>query len=52
MSHRSRLPILLLDLPPDQHAAGTAFWGGATRREAVPDPTDGGWGDRHAVIWP
>ncbi len=30
MPHRSRLSILLLDLPPEHHAAGTAFWAGAT----------------------
>jgi hypothetical protein len=28
--HRSRLAILLLDLPPDQHAAGRDFWSAAT----------------------
>jgi predicted enzyme related to lactoylglutathione lyase len=33
MPHRSRLAILLLDLPPDSHAAGLAFWAGATGRE-------------------
>jgi hypothetical protein len=43
MSHRSRLSILLIDLPPDQHRAGTAFWAEATGRDAVPDPTDGDW---------
>lgn len=30
MPHRSRLAILLLDLPPEQHAAGLGFWSGAT----------------------
>ena len=43
MSHRSRLSILLLDLPTDLHAAETAFWAGATGREAAADPTDGDW---------
>ncbi|MBM7804237.1 hypothetical protein JOD57_000074 [Geodermatophilus bullaregiensis] len=43
MPHRSRLAILLLDLPPEVHAAGTAFWAGATGRTAAPDPTDGDW---------
>src|SRR3954454_920908 len=43
MPHRSRLSILLLDLPPEHHAAGTAFWAGATGRAAAPDPTDGDW---------
>ena len=43
MPHRSRLSILLLDLPPDQHAAGRDFWSGATGRPVVPDPTDEDW---------
>jgi hypothetical protein len=43
MPHRSRLSILLLDLPPEHHAAGSAFWAGATGRSAAPDPTDGDW---------
>jgi hypothetical protein len=43
VSHRSRLSILLLDLPPEHHAAGTAFWAGATGRPAAPDPTDPDW---------
>ncbi|WP_091367965.1 VOC family protein [Geodermatophilus telluris] len=43
MPHRSRLAVLLLDLPPAHHAAGTAFWAGATGRTAVPDPADGDW---------
>jgi hypothetical protein len=43
VSHRSRLSILLLDLPPERHGAGSAFWAGATGRPAVPDPTDGNW---------
>ena len=30
--------ILLLDLPPEHHAAGSAFWAGATGRTAAPDP--------------
>ena len=42
MPHRSRLAILLLDLPPEQHAAGVEFWSRATghpaeRTEAAPD---------------
>jgi hypothetical protein len=41
--HRSRLSILLLDLPPDQHAAGRDFWSAATGRPAAPDPTDDRW---------
>ena len=43
MPHRSRLAILLLDLPPGQHAAGSAFWAGATGRPAAPEPDDGDW---------
>ncbi len=43
MPHRSRLAILLLDLPPEQHAAGTAFWAGATGRTAAPDTDDADW---------
>src|SRR3954451_16078066 len=43
MSHRSRLSILLLDLPPEHHAAGAGFWGGAPGRSAAPDPTDEEW---------
>jgi hypothetical protein len=43
MPHRSRLSILLLDLPPEHHAAGSAFWAGATGRPAAPDPTDEKW---------
>jgi hypothetical protein len=41
MPHRSRLAILLLDLPPERHAAGLGFWSAATghavqRDEAAP----------------
>jgi hypothetical protein len=43
MPHRSRLSILLLDLPPEHHAAGSAFWAGATGRPALPDPDDADW---------
>ena len=43
MPHRSRLSILLLDLPPEHHAAGSAFWAGATGRPAAPDPADSHW---------
>jgi hypothetical protein len=43
MPHRSRLSILLLDLPPEHHASGSAFWAGATGRPATPDPDDDGW---------
>ena len=43
MPHRSRLSILLLDLPPEHHDAGSAFWAGATGRTAEPDSTDDEW---------
>jgi hypothetical protein len=43
MPHRSRLSILLLDLPPEHHAAGRDFWAGATGRPAQPDATDEKW---------
>ena len=43
MPHRSRLSILLLDLPPEHHVAGTDFWAGATGRPAEPDSTDPDW---------
>ena len=40
MPHRSRLAILLLDLPPEQHAAGLAFWSAATGHEAAVQDAD------------
>ena len=43
MPHRSRLSILLLDLPPDHHGAGSAFWAGVTGRAAAADATDPDW---------
>jgi hypothetical protein len=43
MPHRSRLSILLLDLPPEGHAAGRDFWSAATGRPAQPDETDDTW---------
>src|SRR3954447_24277731 len=43
MPHRSRLSILLLDLPPEDHAAGRDFWARATGRPAEPDVTDENW---------
>src|SRR3954464_14984490 len=43
MPHRSRLSILLLDLPREDHAAGRDFWAGATGRPAEPDVTDENW---------
>jgi hypothetical protein len=43
MPHRSRLSILLLDLPPELHAAGRDFWAGATGHPAEADPTDHDW---------
>lgn len=44
MPHRSRLSILLLDLPPEHHAAGTAFWAAATGRVVRTDPAAEQWG--------
>jgi hypothetical protein len=43
MPHRSRLSILLLDLPPEHHAAGQNFWAGATGHPVQSDPTDEKW---------
>ena len=43
MPHRTRLSILLLDLPPEHHAAASPFWPGATGRTAAPDPTHDKW---------
>ncbi|RBY78707.1 glyoxalase/bleomycin resistance/dioxygenase family protein [Geodermatophilus sp. TF02-6] len=43
MPHRSRLAILLLDLPPDTHDAGRDFWAAATGHAARPDHTDDDW---------
>ena len=43
MPHRSRLSILLLDLPPEHHDAGRDFWAGATGHTARPDPEDPEW---------
>jgi hypothetical protein len=43
MPHRSRLSILLLDLPPEHHRPGLDFWSAATGRPAQPDATDPQW---------
>jgi hypothetical protein len=43
MPHRSRLAILLLDLPPEHHVAGMDFWSAATGHPAEPDLTDDDW---------
>ncbi len=43
MPHRSRLAILLLDLPPEHHAAGTDFWSMATGHPIESDPSDEDW---------
>ena len=43
MPHRSRLSILLLDLPPEHHAAGRDFWSAATGHPAHQDPVDAEW---------
>ncbi|GAB3307918.1 VOC family protein [Geodermatophilus aquaeductus] len=43
MPHRSRVAVLLLDLPPEVHAAGTDFWSAATGNPVEPDMTDPAW---------
>ena len=43
MPHRSRLSILLLDLPPAHHVAGRDFWSAATGRPAQPEAADPRW---------
>jgi hypothetical protein len=43
MAHRSRLAILLLDLPPEHHDAGRGFWSAATGHAVVADAADGDW---------
>jgi hypothetical protein len=43
MPHRSRLSILLLDLPPEHHVAGIDFWSAATGHPIDPDPSDDDW---------
>jgi len=43
MTHRSRLAILLLDLPPEQHAAGRDFWSAATGHPVQSDPANPQW---------
>ncbi|MGX5654548.1 VOC family protein [Geodermatophilus nigrescens] len=43
MPHRSRVAILLLDLPPHLHRQGAGFWAGVTGREATPSPADDAW---------
>jgi hypothetical protein len=43
MPHRSRLAILLLDLPPEHHVAGIDFWSAATGHPVEPDMTDEKW---------
>jgi predicted enzyme related to lactoylglutathione lyase len=41
--HRSRLAILLLDLPPELHDRGRAFWSAATDHPVEPDAVDAAW---------
>ncbi len=43
MPHRSRLAVLLLDLPPDVHPAGLDFWSAATGHPVEPDMADPSW---------
>jgi hypothetical protein len=41
--HRSRLAVLMLDLPPELHDVGRAFWSAATGSAVSPDPSDEDW---------
>ncbi|MGY1822898.1 VOC family protein [Geodermatophilus sp. SYSU D00079] len=43
MPHRSRLAVLLIDLPPELHDEGRAFWAAATGHPVEPDPIDDDW---------
>ncbi len=43
MPHRSRLAVLLLDLPPEVHPAGLDFWSAATGNPVEPDMADPAW---------
>ncbi|SNS12781.1 hypothetical protein SAMN06893096_102138 [Geodermatophilus pulveris] len=43
MPHRSRLAVLMLDLPPEVHGAGQAFWAAATGHRVAPDRMDDNW---------
>ena len=43
MPHRSRLAVLMLDLPPEHHEAGRSFWSAATGHQVTPDPSDDNW---------
>ncbi|WP_448612642.1 VOC family protein [Modestobacter sp. URMC 112] len=40
MPHRSRLAILLIDLPPELHDRGRRFWAAATGHRVEPDPDE------------
>ncbi len=40
MPHRSRLAVLLLDLPPALHREGATSWAGVTGREPTASPQD------------
>lgn len=35
--HRSRIGVLLIDLPEQMYAAGQDFWSGASSRAAIPE---------------
>jgi hypothetical protein len=41
--HRSRLAILVIDLPPELHENGLGFWSAATGHPIGPDPIDDDW---------
>ena len=40
MPHRSRLAVLLIDLPPELHDRGRHFWAAATGHRVEPDPDE------------
>ena len=43
MPHRSRLAILLIDLPPELHDRGRSFWSAATGHPVEQDTVDDAW---------
>ena len=43
MPHRSRLAVLLIDLPPQLHDRGQHFWSAATGHPVEPDGIDDRW---------
>ncbi|MCZ2828966.1 VOC family protein [Modestobacter sp. VKM Ac-2986] len=43
MPHRSRLAVLLIDLPPELHDRGQHFWSAATGHPVEREPGDDVW---------